>query len=140
MTVVFGNRGGLYRLGHCFPHCFRHPQRTPETQLLYTGIMLTFPRHDIFITVMIFVFLFSFSKTPGHLLLVSCSLDHSVTLGKDFLWTGHLLFFCYGKKLGIIELLVFEKAHIEDLSKLNFQVFFFFFPEISVIVQSGTVL
>lgn len=102
MPVVFGNQGVLYRLGHCSPCSFRHPQRTLETQLLYTEIItLTFPKYDIFITVMIFAFLFSFSKTPGYLLLVSCSLDYSETLGKAFLWTCHVLFFCYGKKLGV---------------------------------------
>lgn len=82
--MAFGNRRALHRLGHCFPHSFRHPQRAPsETQILYTEIMLKFPRHVIFTAVMIFVFVFNFSETRLYTLLVSRSPHHSETLIKD---------------------------------------------------------
>lgn len=76
--MALGNRRVLHRLDHCFPHSFRHPQRTPsETQLLYTEIMLTFPRHVIVTAVMIFVFLLIFPELQD-----TCywSLVHLITL------------------------------------------------------------
>lgn len=82
--MAFGNPRVLHRLNQHFPHSFKHPQRTSEAQFLYTEIMLTFPRHVVFTDVMIFAFLFNFSKTPGYMLLVSCSPDHSITTIKDF--------------------------------------------------------
>lgn len=48
------------------------------------------------------------------------------------------IFLLWEKLKDKIELLLVEKPHIEDISKLNFR--FIFFPETSVVVQTGTVL
>lgn len=129
MPVVFGNWGLLYRLGHCFPLSFRHPQRTPsETKLLYQKLCWHFPSMT-YLSLSWFLFFFlAFPKLQDTCyysvvslitLKPSVKTSMAVELSPPIL----LLWEKFKDKIG---LLLVEKPHIEDISKLNFQ--FIFFP------------